>query len=125
MGRSLTLECPFRMDIGVCTPVRMLYPDVAGTGLHEAAAIYGAVESVSIMLDASSKRAVTVLEIMYARSEQQQKQDIDSYPGPAGQPSGGAPYLHPIWAKTYLGRRLDEHPGSGLGDEPVAPSGNA
>lgn len=121
MGRSLTLECPFRMDIGVCTPVRMLYPDVAGTGLQAAAAIYGAVESVSIMLDASSKRAVTVLEIMYARSEQQQKQDIDSYPGPAGPHSGSAPYLHPIWAETYLGRRLDEHPGSGLGPEPAAP----
>ena len=112
VGRSLVVECPFRMDIGVCSPVKVVYPDVAGTGLADAAAIYGAVEGVSILLDAPSKRAVTVLEIMYARSAQQQIQDID--PGPIGPDSGVPAYLHPIWAKPYLGARLDEHPATGL-----------
>lgn len=107
-GRSLVVECPLRMDIGVCSPVKMVYPDVAGTGLQDAAAVYGAVESVTIILDAASKRAVTVLEIMYARSEKQQHQDID--PGPFGGTPGGPTYLHPVWAKAYLGSRLDEHP---------------
>jgi len=121
MGKALTVECPLRMDIGVCSPVKVVYPDVAGTGLQDAAAIYGAVESVSILLDASSKRAVTVLEVMYARSEQQQIQDID--PGPIGPDSPGSPaYLHPIWAEAYLGRRLDEHPDANDGAEPAAPA---
>jgi hypothetical protein len=100
MARSLTVECPLRMDIGVCSPVKLVYPDIAGTGLATAAAVYGAVESVSIVLDATSRRAVTVLEIMYVRSEQQQIQDID--PGPFGSGSG-AP----------SGTRLDEHPDAG------------
>ena len=108
-GRALRVVCPFRMDIGPCTPVKMVYPDVAGTGLINAAAIYGSVESVTIQLNASSKQAGTILEIMYVRSEQQQILDID--PGPFG--GDGVtkfPYPHPIWAGTYLGQRLDEAP---------------
>lgn len=123
MGHSLTVECPLRLDIGVCTPVRMVYPDVAGTGLIDAAAIYGSVEGVSIVLDAASKRAVTVLEIMYARSDQQQAQDVD--PGPFGSYAGGTSDLHPIWATTYLGARLDEPPTPDDNVEPLAPSAPA
>lgn len=111
VGRLLAVDCPLRMDIGLCTPVRLVYPAIAGTPIDEATSMYGAVEGITLILDAAAKQAGTQLEIMYVRSKQHQAADVEAtrFTRLASGKKGSA-FQHPLWAEAYAGRRLDEHP---------------
>ncbi len=111
VGRLLAVDCPLRMDIGLCTPVRLVYPAIAGTPIDEATAMYGAVEGITLILDAAAKQAGTQLEIMYVRSKQHQAADVEAtrFTRLASGKKSSA-FQHPLWAEAYAGRRLDEHP---------------
>ncbi len=111
VGRLLAVDCPLRMDIGLCTPVRLVYPAIAGTPIDEATSMYGAVEGITLILDAAAKQAGTQLEIMYVRSKHHQAADVEAtrFTRPAFGKKGSA-FQHPLWAEAYTGRRLDEHP---------------
>jgi hypothetical protein len=114
MGRLLAVDCPLRMDIGLCTPVKLVYPTIAGTPIDEATSMYGAVEGITLILDAAAKQAGTQLEIMYVRSKQHQDADVEATRftrSPDGKK--GVAFQHPLWAEAYRGRRLDEHPVAG------------
>jgi hypothetical protein len=114
MGRLLAVDCPLRMDIGLCTPVKLVYPTIAGTPIDEATSMYGAVEGITLILDAAAKQAGTQLEVMYVRSKQHQAADIEAtrFTRLAARKKGSA-FQHPLWAEAYRGRRLDEHPVAG------------
>ena len=123
MGRVVSVKCPFRMDIGPCTPVRIVYPAIAGTGVAEETSMYGAVEAVTLVIDASAATAATELEVMYVRSKAQQELDVDQRPirgdglagfGGQGSSSTSTKGFHPLWPQPYLGRRLDERPSDEL-----------
>lgn len=111
VGRLLAVDCPLRMDVGLCTPVRLVYPTIAGTPIDEAISMYGAVEGITLILDAAAKQAGTQLEIMYVRSKQHQAADVEAtrFIRSRDGKRGGA-FQHPLWAEAYAGRRLDEHP---------------
>jgi hypothetical protein len=114
-GRIVILRCPLRLDIGPCTPVKIVYPNLPGTNLSESVAVYGSVEAVTLTISAGEKKAVTEMEVMYARSDHQQAIDIDQRPlvgfGGPGSTWGSAKGFHPLWAQPYLGNRLDVPPG--------------
>lgn len=120
VGRLLAVDCPLRMDIGLCTPVRLVYPAIAGTPIDEATSMYGAVEGITLILDAAAKQAGTQLEIMYVRSKQHQAADVEAtrFTRLASGKKGGA-FQHPLWAEAYTGRRLDEHPVVGGASTPT------
>ena len=114
VGRMISVKCPLRMDVGPCAPVHIIYPALAGTGVEEDTSMYGSVEAVTLVIDATSKKAGTELEVMYVRSQAQQELDVDERPtGSPGFGGQGGSYVsttgfHPLWARPYLGRRLDE-----------------
>ncbi len=93
MGSMLQVEAPLRTDIGLLTPVKIIYPEIAGTDLGPA--VYGSVQAVRIEADALSKKACTVMDIGYVRSQALQSAEL-------------AAYQHPIWADQYRGGRLDD-----------------
>ena len=114
VGRLLAVDCPLRMDIGLCTPVRLVYPTIAGTPIDEGTSMYGAVEGITLILDAAAKQAGTQLEVMYVRSKQHQAADVEATRftrSSDGQRS--ITFQHPLWSEAYRGRRLDEHPVAG------------
>ncbi len=91
-GYGLQITGPFRLDIGLCTPVRVLYPSLPGTDLGPS--VYGSVQMVKLCMDAVKKQAYTTMEIGYARSDRLQAQELSDY-------------THPIWTSGYAGERLD------------------
>lgn len=119
MGRSVLVRGPLRMDIGPCTPVRVVYPAIAGAGPTEETSMFGAVEAITLVMDASAAKAMSEMEVMYVRSKAQQELDVDERPvSSTGQPGFGGKGsgfvstqgFHPLWSSPYLGRRLDERP---------------
>lgn len=115
-GRMVMVRCPFRLDVGPCTPVKIVFPGLAGTGIDESVAVFGSVETVTLTLSAAEKRAATEMEVMYARSTHQQSTDIDERPldgfGGPQDTWGSTKGFHPLWSHPYLGNRLDEEPRS-------------
>lgn len=93
MGSMLQIEAPLRTDIGLLTPVKIIYPQIAGTDLGPA--VYGSVQAVRLEADALSKKACTVMDIGYVRSQALQSLELASY-------------QHPVWTEQYRGGRLDE-----------------
>lgn len=113
-GRGVTLRCPLRLDVGPCTPIQFIYPGLAGTELDDSVALFGSVEAVTVTISSSDRSAVTEMEVLYVRSNHQQRVDVDQRPadgfgGPRDSWTDSAGF-HPVWAQPYRGRRLDEAP---------------
>jgi len=97
-GRKVRVTCPtIRRDIGPMTAIEIRFPESReiAAGL-ETNALYGAVERVTIVADASKQFAATIYEVGYARSEQIQLEEID------GQFLG-----HPYWDSRCVRTFLD------------------
>ncbi len=93
VGSQVQVSTPMRTDIGLLTPVKLIYPEISGTELGPA--VYGSVQAVSIQADALQKRAGTVMEIGYVRSQTLQSAELSSH-------------NHPLWTELYGGGRLDD-----------------
>ncbi len=91
-GYGLQITGPLRFDIGLCTPVQVIYPNLPGINIGPS--VYGSVQMVKLCMDAVKKQAYTTMEIGYARSDRLQAQELSDY-------------QHPIWAAGYAGARLD------------------
>lgn len=99
-NRRFQFECPFlRADIAPLTAIRLIYPDsaeiVGGTGDF---AIFGCVEAVDVMLDATQGYARTAYTVGHARSSEQQQRIINADLGVDE---------HPFFTQNYIGARLD------------------
>jgi hypothetical protein len=95
MGRTMQMVCPLRMDIGLLSAVQVNYPKLPGVDLGTA--IYGSVQAVRMVIDATSQKAASIYELGYVRSQFQQDQEF-------------AGYKHPLWDTPYLGTRFDHAP---------------
>ena len=94
MPRSYMVASPFvRTDLGLLTPVEIIYPDLHGVPTPPS--IYGVVLGISISISSSPGSAVTRLRVGYARTASQQTLEVDDEPTP-----------HPLWDSGYAGRSL-------------------
>lgn len=98
--RGLVVSSPtLRTDIAPLSAVRVDFPNIpeiqAGT---DTPAVYGSVQKVTVVMDASRQYAATTFHIGYVRSYQQQEQEIDP---------DLSPNEHPFWNTNSIGGRLD------------------
>lgn len=93
-GSAIQLLGPLRTDIGLFTPVQVLYPSIAG-GITNGPSVYGSVQMVKLHMDSVTKTADTTMEVGYVRSAAMQSLEVDGY-------------VHPIFASNYTGARLDQ-----------------
>lgn len=98
-GKSMTLTCPFRLDLCCLAPVMVEFPQLPGAGLGTA--VYGSIQSVRLVADAESKQATTSVQVGYVRSAKQQEAEF-------------ADYQHPVWEGQFLGVRLTDPPFDGV-----------
>jgi hypothetical protein len=99
-NRKFQIACPFfRSDIAVGEAVAVEFPNIEEIrGGTEGAHIYGYVDAIDIVVDATRETASTTYTVDYARSYAQQDRII------APDVFGGE---HPFWADNYIGGRLD------------------
>jgi hypothetical protein len=97
--RAIAITSPFlRTDVSPLTPVRVHLPgSLEIASALETSTIYGFVKSVTIVMDATQRRAATRIEIGNIRSSLQQQTIIDNALVPT----------HPLFTSNFRGARLD------------------